>query len=134
MTGTFTVSDWDEQPLADRPIGKLTRATVTATLSGGIDGTGTVTWLMCYGEDGTAEYVGFLDIDGTVDGRTGGFVVRTSGTFDGQKAVGPWKIVEGSGRDGLAGIAGSGAFDSPHGTQATYRLAIRFGDAAGGRS
>lgn len=125
--GEFNVTSWDEDPYAEYDEGKLTRADITAELAGDVSGSGRVTWLMCYRKDGTADYVGLLDVSGTLDGREGGFVVSTSGSFDGQKAAGPWSIVDGSGRGGLTGISGSGAFDSPHGGTTTYELSYELG-------
>ena len=121
-TGEFNVTNWDEQPYEELDNGKLTRAEITAELTGDVAGTGKVTWLMCYRADGTADYLGYLSVDVTVGGRRGGFVVSTTGSFDGKVASGPWAIVDGSGRGDLSGITGSGSFDSPHGGTATYRL------------
>jgi len=121
-TGEFTVTDWKEESYTERESGKLTRATVTAEFSGNIAGSGRIEWLMCYRGDETADYVGFQDIEATLDGRRGGFVVTSTGTFDGKVAEGPWTIVEGSGRGDLAGIFGSGHFSAPLGGGATYRL------------
>jgi hypothetical protein len=120
--GEFNVTKWDEEAYAELGNGKLTRAEITADLAGDLAGSGSVTWLMCYRADGTADYVGYLNIDATLDDRHGGFVVATSGSFDGKVASGPWTIVDGSGRGDLSGISGSGTFDSPHGGTATYRL------------
>ena len=120
--GEFNVTKWDEETYAELESGKLTRAEIAADLAGDLAGAGSVTWLMCYRADGTAEYIGYLNVDGSLDGRSGGFVVSTSGAFDGEVASGPWTIVEGSGRGELSGIRGSGSFDSPHGGTATYRL------------
>lgn len=125
--GQFNVTKWDEEPYADREAGRLTRADITADLAGDIAGSATVVWLMCYRADKTADYVGYVDIDATLDGRSGGFVITSSGTFDGERAAGPWTIVEGSGRGELAGIEGSGSFEAPHGGTATYLLSYRLG-------
>jgi uncharacterized protein DUF3224 len=121
-TGEFNVTKWDEQPYEELENGKLTRAEIAADLAGDLAGTGRVTWLMCYRADGTANCLGYLNVDATVDGRRGGFVVSTTGSFDGKVASGPWTIVEGSGRGELSGIRGSGSFDSPHGGTTTHRL------------
>lgn len=121
-TGEFNVTNWDEKTYAELESGKLTRAEITAEIAGDLVGTCSVTWLMCYRADGTADYVGYLNVDATLDGRRGGFVVGSSGAFDGKVAAGPWTIVEGSGRGELSGIRGAGTFDSPHGSTATYRL------------
>lgn len=68
-----------------------------------------------------------LDIEAAIGDRKGGFVVSSSGTFDGEKAAGPWSILDGSGRGQLKGITGSGQFDSPHGGTATYALTYEVG-------
>jgi hypothetical protein len=126
-TGEFNVTTWDEQTYEELGDGKLTRAEIAAELKGDLAGTGTVTWLMCYRADGTADYLGYLNVNAAIDGRSGGFVIATSGAFDGKVATGPWTIVEGSGRGELSSISGQGTFDSPHGGTATYRLTYRLG-------
>jgi hypothetical protein len=55
-------------------------------LSGDIDGSGRVEWLMCYREDGAAEYVGMQEIDGAIDGHNGEFVLTAVGSFDGERS------------------------------------------------
>ena len=125
--GEFNVTDWKEETYAELESGKLTQAKVTADFSGDIAGSGRVEWLMCYRGDGTADYVGFQDIDATLDGRSGGFVVTSTGTFDGKVAEGPWTIVDGSGRGELAGISGTGHFSAPLGGGAKYRLTYEVG-------
>ena len=126
-SGDFSVTSWDEETYAELEAGKLTRAKVTADFTGDISGSGRVEWLMCYRPDETADYVGFQDIEATLDGRRGGFVVTSTGTFDGKVAEGPWTIVEGSGRGDLAGISGTGHFSAPLGGGASYRLDYRMG-------
>ena len=123
--GEFNVTKWDEHPYEEFESGKLTRADIAADLTGDLAGSGSVVWLMCYRADGTAEYVGYLNVDATLEGRSGGFVISTSGAFDGKLASGPWTIVEGSGRGDLNGVSGVGSFDSPHGGTATYRLSYQ---------
>jgi hypothetical protein len=124
-TGTFAVKGWDERTLIERAPGKLSQASVTQDVSGGIEGAGRVEWLMSYRADGTADFVGLQEITGRLDGREGSFVVTSIGVFDGKKAEGEWRVVEGSGADGLAGISGTGGFTAPHGGQASYRLNYR---------
>jgi uncharacterized protein DUF3224 len=121
-TGEFKVTDWHEETYADRDPGKLTRAGGTQDFSGDIDGSGRVEWLMCYREDGTAEYVGMQEIDGTVDGHTGEFVLTAVGSFDGERSRGTWTIVPGSGKEDLAGIVGNGVFNAGPGPQASFQL------------
>jgi hypothetical protein len=121
-TGDFKVTDMHEETYADRPSGKLTRAGGTQDISGDIEGAGRVEWLMCYHEDGTADFVGMQEIDGTIDGRKGGFVLTSVGRFDGERSEGSWTVVDGSGTGDLTGIVGKGGFTAGPGPQASYRL------------
>jgi hypothetical protein len=51
----FQVTGWDEQTYEDlEGRAKLTRADVTQTFSGDIEGEGAVTWLMAYTADDAA--------------------------------------------------------------------------------
>ena len=121
-TGRFQVTGMGEETYDDRERGKLTKANGAQEFSGSVEGRGSVEWLMCYLEDGTAEYVGLQTVDGSLDGRSGSFVLTASGRFDGQRSHGQWTIVSGSGTGELAGISGSGSFEAGPGPQATYTL------------
>jgi hypothetical protein len=121
-TGEFTVTGMGEETYAQLRPGKLTHANGTQDFSGGIKGTGRVEWLMCYRADKTARYVGMQQINGTLDGRKGSFVLTAAGGFDGKRSKGTWTIVEGSGKGALAGIRGKGRFTAGPGPQATFRL------------
>jgi hypothetical protein len=91
LTGEFEVTSWNEEPYAQRDgERKLTHASVTQTLSGGVTGTGAVEWLMSYQEDGTARFVGLQQLDGEIEGRAGSVVLDTVGDFDGKEAAGSW--------------------------------------------
>jgi Protein of unknown function (DUF3224) len=126
-TGEFRVTDMTEEAYAERDPGKLTRAGGAQEFSGDIEGSGRVQWLMCYREEGTADYVGMQEIDGTIDGRSGGFIVTAVGAFDGQRSRGAWTVVPGSGKGDLAGIAGQGGFEAGPGPQGTFRLSYELG-------
>lgn len=102
---------------------KLTHAEVALAFSGGIEGDGTVRWLMAYRADGTASFVGLARIKGTLDGRSGSFVLENTGTFDGMVARGRWSVVDGSGTDALERICGTGGFEAAQ--EATYSLAYQ---------
>ncbi len=131
LSGNFAVTTWDERTILEREPGKVSQASVEQDLSGGIEGTARVEWLMCYRPDGTEDFVGLQEIDGTVAGRRGGLVVTSSGVFDGERARGRWEVVAGSGNGELAGIEGSGGFDAPHDGQATFELEWRIGTESG---
>jgi hypothetical protein len=120
--GEFKITGGREDAYSERDGAKLTRAGGTQEFSGGITGNGRVEWLMCYRDDGTAEYVGLQEIEGTLDGHPGSFILTAVGAFDGKRSEAHWGVVPGSGTGELAGIAGDGVFEAGPGPQATYRL------------
>ena len=109
---TLEIASWDEKPYREFDDGrKYTRADVVlkgAEEAGPGDRftAGTFEALMYYRADGTSEYVTLTELSGTLDGRTGTFVARGRGGFDGKSASGESQIVEGSGTGELAGISG----------------------------
>jgi hypothetical protein len=128
LNGEFTVTSWDESTYAEgEGERKLTRASVTQDVTGDVVGTGRVEWLMSYGEDGTAHFVGLQQFEGTIDGREGGAVLETIGDFDGTEATWTAKVIPGSGTGGWAGIEGEGRFQAPHGSKASFTLDCTLG-------
>jgi Protein of unknown function (DUF3224) len=126
-TGTFELASWNEEPYAEIDGGgKLSRATVKQVFSGDIEGDGSVEWLMCYREDQTADFVGLVRVAGQVGGRSGDFVLRSVGTYDGELAKGEWSVVPGSGTRDLRGLRGTGGFSAPHGSRAETTLEYDF--------
>lgn len=125
--GGFKVQSWDEQAYGELDEGvKLTRASVTQTFTGDLEGDGAAEWLMCARADGTADFVGLVSVSGRLGDRKGGFVLENRGTFDGNTAEGPWSVVPGSGTGELAGLRGEGRFSAPLGSEATLTLAYDF--------
>ena len=125
-TGTFEVTPGSEDTLhapEDGP--KLTHATGTQSFSGQIQGEGSVDWLMCYLPDMSAKLVGVQRIDGSVDGRTGTFVMTAVGSHDGTGSTASWTIVDGSGTAELSGITGEGSFHAAGGSTVEYVLTYR---------
>lgn len=119
MTTTVTtrlrISSWDEAPTEEYDDGsRLTRAAVT--LSDGPDGLGQGVGesVMYYRPDGTSSYVTVMRLTGSLDGRSGSFVLTGDGTFDGTTAAGTTRIVPGSGTGDLAGITGTCSSVSTH--------------------
>ena len=123
VEGTFKLSGWNEDTY-DKLEGeaKLTKARIEQEFSGELEAKGVWESLMCYREDGTAEFVGFERLVGKIGDRSGSFVVRAIGTFDGNEARMEWTIVEGSGTEDLGGIKGTGGSAAPHGPNGTYTL------------
>src|SRR5205809_3547948 len=78
-TGTHDMKTWDEKTWDGKPANevsgaKLTRASVTNSFHGDIEGEGTLEYLMTYRDDGSASYVGLERVVGSVGGRSGSFV------------------------------------------------------------
>ncbi len=126
--GAFEVKGWDEKPYEEIEGGaKLTRAAVTQTFHGDIDGEGKVEYLMAHRADKTADFVGLLRVVGSLGGRAGSFVLQITGTFDGKTAKGSWWAVNGAGTGDLQGLRGKGDFAAPHGPNGTYTLDYEVG-------
>jgi hypothetical protein len=122
-TAEFAVESWNEETYQElEGEAKLTRASVTGTLTGDITGASETEWLMIYRQDGTANYVGLQRVAGSLGGKSGSFVVESNGAFDGGEAKGTWSVIAGSGTGELAGLKGEGTFVSPLGEKATISL------------
>lgn len=125
-TGAFKITGGHEETYAERDPGKLSRAGGTQEFSGDIQGAGRIEWLMCYRSDKTAEFVGMQEIDGTIDGRSGEFVLTSTGSHDGARSTGSWTVVPGSGKGDLSGITGHGTWNAGPGPEATFELSYEF--------
>jgi hypothetical protein len=112
-TASFQIDNWDEEEIFQTNNGpKVTRAQVTKSFSGELEGEGNVEWLMGYREDGTATFVGLERVVGKLGGKQGSFVLRHSGSFDGKTAKAELTIVPGSGSGDLSGLRGDGRFEA----------------------
>jgi hypothetical protein len=126
-TGEIQITSWNEEPYWEGDDGrKLTQARVAQTYSGDVAGAGAVDYLMSYGSDGTARFVGLTRVEGALAGRDGSFVVESVGEFDGSRAAGSWSVLPGSATGGLTGLRGEGAYDAPMGSTASITLDYRF--------
>ncbi|HSQ28207.1 MAG TPA: DUF3224 domain-containing protein, partial [Gemmatimonadaceae bacterium] len=100
MKGTanarFAIKSWDEKAYSegqDQP--RLTRATVSKTFTGELEGEGQVEYLMMYRGDGSASFVGLERIVGRIAGKPGTFVLQRIGTFEGGLAKESYSVVPG---------------------------------------
>ena len=121
--GRFAIKSWDEKPYSEGPgLPKLTRATVTKTFTGDIEGEGHVEYLMMYRSDGSATFLGLERISGRIGGRAGSFVVQRIGVFEGGQAKESYSVISGSATGDLRGLAGSGSSAVGHGMEHPFVL------------
>ena len=127
-TGTFEIDSWDEEAYDKREGAKLARARVAKTFSGDVEGASTTDILLAYGaEEGSAAYVGFERVVGSVHGRTGSFVLHHTATSsrDGRSAT--WSVVPDTGTGDLSGLRGEAEIsigpDGGHDFSLEYDLA-----------
>ena len=124
----FAITKWDEKPYGEgegQP--RLTRATVTKTLTGDIEGESHVEYLMMYRGDGSASFVGLERVVGRVGERSGSFVLERRGSFEGGRARESYRVVPGSGTGELASLRGEGASDVGHGMEHPFTLSYDLG-------
>ena len=119
----FTIRNWDEKPYREEPgLPKLTRASVTKTFTGDLEGEGQVEYLMVYRHDGSAAFVGLEHVVGRIGERTGSFVLQRTGVFEGGLAKESYSVVAGSATGELQGLTGDGSASLGHGTEYPFTL------------
>jgi hypothetical protein len=119
----FAIKTWDEKPYGEgQDLPKLTRASVTKTFTGDIEGEGQVEYLMMYRSDGSATFVGLERVVGRVGGKTGTFVLQRTGVFQGGQAKESYSVVPGSATGELSGLRGDGSTALGHGTEYPFTL------------
>ncbi len=124
-SATFRITGWDENPAAaeaGKP--KLTRAHVTCSFSGDIEGDGVTDYLMVYPSDDQATFVGLQQISGTLGGAEGTVVLQVIGTFSNSIAAAELSVVAGSGTGGLQSLSGGGSYTA--GTDGSSQLTLDY--------
>ena len=119
----FAIKSWDEKAYdegPDRP--RLTRASVTKTYTGDIEGEGRVEYLMMYRGDGSASFVGLEQIVGRIAGRTGSCVLQRTGIFESGQAKESYSVIPGSATGELQGLLGEGSSAVGHGMEHPFVL------------
>src|SRR5262245_23226673 len=120
---SFKIESWDEKPLAGAAeIPKVTRALVTKSFAGDLEGRSTLEYVLAYAADGAATYVGMERVEGTLRGRAGSFVLELRGTFEKGKAESTWSVVPGSGTGELTGLRGRGGATAVHAERNPWML------------
>lgn len=123
---TFEVKAWEENPY-DEIDGapKLTRASIAKSYQGDIEGEGTLEYLMMYREDGSASFIGLERVVGRIGDRSGSFVLQHTGEFEGGAAKVAWRVLPGSGTEGLRELRGEGGMSSGHAEK--YEISLDYG-------
>jgi hypothetical protein len=119
----FAIKKWDEKPYSEgQDLPKLTRASVTKSFTGDIEGEGQVEYLMMYRSDGSATFVGLERFVGRIGGKTGTFVLQRTGVFESGQAKEAYVVISGSGTEELRGLRGEGRSAVGHGMEHPFTL------------
>jgi hypothetical protein len=117
---TYSVKKWEEKTLQEFSPGvKTTKASVEYALTGGIEGSASVEYLMFYKQfnpdnqhESTAVYVGLIVFHGSVAGKKGSFVMEDNGSFENGTAKSALRIINSSGSGELKQISGTGSYSA----------------------
>jgi hypothetical protein len=120
LSGTYSVSKWDEVPYRPDQDGiRYTKTSAKFVFTGDIEGFAFVEYLMFYSffdevdmHKSVAQYVGHLKIEGKIKEKSGSFVLTDSGTFEDGVASSDVDIITGSGTGELRGIIGLGSYQA----------------------
>jgi hypothetical protein len=119
----FAIQTWDEKPYSEgQDLPRLTRASVTKTFTGDLEGEGQLEYLMMYRADGSADFLGLERFVGRLGGKTGTFVLQRIGVFEGGQAKESYSVIPGSATGELRGLRGDGRSAVGHGTEHPFML------------
>ncbi len=124
----FKITSWEEIPFSETEgAGKLTKASITRSFDGELNGESKLEYLMVYSNDGSAVYTGYERITGEISGRKGTFVLKHEGDFKDGIADARCTIINDSGTDGLKEISGTGHFRVGHGMEhpMTFQIELK---------
>jgi hypothetical protein len=122
----FTNDRYDEEPYAESGGVQLQRVHISRTFTGDLEGESTAEILIARSEGGGA-YTGHDAITGTLNGKSGGFVIQHGGIMGPDGISNTGTIVPGTGTEELEGITGEGTLladdEGNHTLTLTYELA-----------
>lgn len=112
----FRATNWTETPYHELAgAGKLSRASITNSLSGDLEGEGVLEYLLAYpaAPGGDVPFIGYERIVGRRGEREGAFTLRHDGAYSPASGVnGRLEVVPDSGLGGFAGVRGSGVIQA----------------------
>jgi hypothetical protein len=105
----FEVTGWEPEPLSLGEAGAVAfgRVTLRKTFSGPLTGTSVVAMTSVAVGEAPAGYVAVELVTGTLDGRSGSFVLQHTGVVDGSAGSPGGVVLPGTGTGELAGLRGS---------------------------
>lgn len=126
-TGTVETKNWEETTCAESDEGTLlTRASVSVSFQGDIEGKGTEEYLMFYPGDDSASFVGMEHVEGSIAGKSGSFAIQHKGTSADGVLKSDWSVVPESGTGELQGLRGEGTYINKGEPQTAYTLDYYF--------
>jgi hypothetical protein len=127
--GRFAIKNWDENPISEgEGLPKITRASVTKTFTGDLEGESHVEYLMMYRSDASATFVGLERVTGRIGAKQGTFVLQRTGTFENGEAKESYSVVPGSATGDLQGLKGNGTSAVGHGMEHPFELDYELGE------
>lgn len=124
--GVFQITSWDETSYIEADDdSKQSHAKITQAYTGAIEGSSELQYLMSYQAAGSAIFVGFETVVGSVDGKSGSFVLQHNGKFESGVASSNFSVVPNSGKGGLVNIQGAGSFISGEHGKANYTVKFK---------
>jgi len=118
-TGRINVNSYDAKPHDDTGDFTISEANVIEEFAGGLVGVGSVHLILVNELDGTAHFTGMERFLGKLGERSGSFIFQNSGTLNDGELQSVWRIIPGSGTEGLTGLRGEGGC-TPEGYSLDY--------------
>ncbi|ASD69375.1 DUF3224 domain-containing protein [Pseudoalteromonas piscicida] len=121
LTGVYEIINWQETTEKQFDDGaKLSKAVVSLSYIGEIEGNSEVYYQLHYTEEGDVEFNGFEAVTGCFSGQQGKVVLMHDGRFKHGKAHSNFTVVQ-SDVDAIA-VGDKGSFESTEGKKANYQI------------
>lgn len=119
----FELLNWDESPYWQGEDGsKMTKASVSKSYTGQLQGVGQLEYIMSYQADGSASFVGMERVSGKLKGKQGEFVLQHQGHFAQAKVHSSFTLVKDSATGELTGMEAKGQFSTGHGQKVQFEF------------
>ena len=122
IAAIFVNDTYDESGDGEFEGSALARIHITRTFSGEVDGHSTAELMTVRSAEGSAAYVAFDRVVGTIGGKAGAFVFQHWGTITAEGGRIAGAIVPGSGTGDLRGLRGEGSSSVGHGLEHPFTL------------